>query len=326
MKRLLLLAILASLALPAMAKPELVFGFTSAVKNDAELREEEKAWAPVAEAMSRALGARVTAVGFQKGADLVAKMKRNEVQVALMGGVPALDAVGTANARVFAQVVKIKGGDSYRALMIVHKDSPISSFNDVLNNRGKYTLQLGEPKSTSGTLIPLYYAFNRQKVTPEEVFRKITRGNHETNLMAVASKAVDVATVASDLLEGRFKEDNPKEYQSVKVIWRSEPVKSEPVLYRQDLSPSTRKALERFFYTYGKSDAEKAVLKDARQIMGFIRSSNLQLVQVADIQLFQEQQSLMQDDSIPSEKKTEMYEAIFQKYGDLQKLLQRSSL
>ncbi len=318
------LAASALLIQTAFAAPtqELVFGFTAlSVKSEAEIKNEIAQWQPMLDAMSKQLKVKVTGVGSTKAGDLVERMKKGEVHVALMGNVPALDALVQANAQVFGQVIKIKGGDSYQSLIIAHKDSKLTNLEQMLASNKQYSLQLGDVKSTSSTLVPLYYAFSRYRVTPEEVFKKVTRGNHKLNFLAVANKEVDVATVASDLLEGDYKEENAAEYAKVKVIWRSDPLKNDPLLYRKDLPADTKQAVEKFFLGYGKTPEEKATLKEARGLTGFKKSTNAQLQQVADIELFQAQQSLMQDEKLTMEEKNKKHEEVSRKFADLQRYL-----
>ncbi|MDK2124894.1 phosphate/phosphite/phosphonate ABC transporter substrate-binding protein [Parachitinimonas caeni] len=303
-------------------KGELVVGMTfSDSRNNSDAKEELSKWQPIFDDMGKRLKMTVSGYVASKHDDLLAQMKANKVQVAIMGHVPALEAVSQANAQVFAHVVNLKGGGGFQSLLITHKDSEINTIQDFLSQRGKYTYQTGEAQSTSGALIPNYYVFGRNNVSPSQVFKKVSVGNHKDNFMAVAMHQVSVASVASDYLEGEFKDENPMEYASIKVIWRSEAIPADPVLYRRDLDDETKKAIEQLIFSYGKASREREMLKEARGIIGFKRSSNKQLSRIADVLLFQEQQLVMNNERMADADKFKRSVDITRKFSDLQKYL-----
>ena len=125
-------------------------------------------------------------------------MRFNKVQVAWFGNKSAMEAVDRANGEVFAQMVNADGTQGYYSHLVVHKDSPIQSVNDVLKEGKNLAFGNGDPNSTSGFLVPGYYVFGKNKIDPKTFFKVVRNANHETNALAVANKQVDVATNNSE--------------------------------------------------------------------------------------------------------------------------------
>ena len=65
----------------------------------------------------------------------------------------------------------------------------------MLKNGKDITFGIGDPQSTSGTLVPRYYVFAHEQHRPEDALQgRCASRNHEANLLAVLNKQVDVAT------------------------------------------------------------------------------------------------------------------------------------
>lgn len=180
-------------------------------------------------------------------------MRFNKVQVAWMGNKSAMEAVDRANGEVFAQMVNADGAQGYYSHLIVHKDSPLASLDDVLKNAKSLTLGNGDPNSTSGFLVPGYYAFAQNKVDPKTHFKLVRSANHETNALAVANKQVDVATNNSENLD-KIKERQPEKFKDIKVIWTSPLIALDPLVLHKELPEATKAKLKTFFTNYAKTD------------------------------------------------------------------------
>ena len=206
-----------ALAAPAAAQTkELNFGLIS-TESSANLKS---AWQPVFDDMSKATGIKVTAFFAPNYAGVIEAMRFNKVQVAWMGNKSAMEAVDRASAEVFAKIVGKDGTEGYYSLLVVHKDSPLKSLEDVLKQRKELTLGFGDPNSTSGTAVPGLFAFANNQVDPVKDFKRTVRANHETNLLAVVNKQVDVATNNTEAVD-RLTKTNPDQAKLVREIWRS---------------------------------------------------------------------------------------------------------
>lgn len=234
-------------------------------------------------------------------------MRFNKVQVAWHGNKSAMEAVDRAGGEVFARMVQPDGGVGYWSLMLVHKDSPLRNLDDVLKARANLTLGFGDPNSTSGTLVPGYYAFAQNKVDPTKDFKRMVRSNHETNILAVASKQVDVTTVASDAMD-RMKLKLPEKHAEVREVWRSPMIASDPLVWRSDLDPAVKTMVKNFFLNYGKTAQEKENL--AKLTIGsFMASDNKQLLPIRQLAAVAERTKLEADNNMSeSDKKAKMAE------------------
>ena len=162
----------------------------------------------------------------------------------------------------------------YYSHLIVHKDSPIKTLDDVLKNGKSLSFGNGDPNSTSGFLVPSYYVFAKNKIDAKTHFKIVRSANHETNALAVANKQVDVATNNSENLD-KLKERHPEKLKDIRVIWTSPLIPLDPLVMRKDLPEATKAKIKNFFFTYGKTDArEKEVLMKISKLSGFKPSTN----------------------------------------------------
>lgn len=158
-------------------------------------------WQPLLDDMAKQTGLKINAFFASDYAGLIEAMRFNKMQVAWLGNKSAMEAVDRAGGEVFAQMVNADGTQGYYSHLIVHKDSPLASLDDVLKNGKSLSFGNGDPNSTSGFLVPGYYAFAQNKVDAKTHFKVVRSANHETNALAVANKQVDVATNNSENLE-----------------------------------------------------------------------------------------------------------------------------
>ena len=108
--------------------------------------------------MEKKLGVKVNAFFAPDYAGIIQGMRFNKVDIAWYGNLSAMEAVDRANGQVFAQTVAADGSPGYWSVLIVNKDSPINNLNDLLAKRKDLTFGNGDPNSTSGFLVPGYYA------------------------------------------------------------------------------------------------------------------------------------------------------------------------
>ena len=158
-------------------------------------------WQPLIDDMSRQTGLKVNAFFAPDYAGIIEGMRFNKVQVGWFGNKSAMEAVDRASGEVFAQMVNADGTQGYYSHLIVHKDSPLNTLDDVIKNGKSLSFGNGDPNSTSGFLVPSYYVFAQNKVDAKTLFKLTRSANHETNALAVANKQVDVATNNSENLE-----------------------------------------------------------------------------------------------------------------------------
>ena len=294
---------------------------TMALISTQPVEDTRKDWKPLLDDMSKQIGAPVDAFISANYADVVAAIRDGRAQVAWLGSKLALEAVEGDRAQVFAQVVKKDGSQGYKSVLITQQNSAIRTLDDVVAKKGAYTFMNGDPKSTSGYLVPSYYAFSLKKIQPETHFKSMTSGNHQKNFLAVAKGEVDLATNNTEDME-RLQRELPEEFKKVRVLWTSPMIPNDPLIYRTDLSDSMKGKLEKFFLSYGKGGAhQQKVLDEILKLSGFRKSSNAQLIPIADLELFSQLRKNQDDDKKSPAEKQKAADALMARFGSLSALL-----
>lgn len=264
-------------------------------------------WQPLLDDMAKQTGFKINAFFAPDYAGIIEGMRFNKVQVAWLGNKSAMEAVDRANGEVFAQMVNTDGTQGYYSHLIVHKDSPFATLEDVLKNAKSLSFGNGDPNSTSGFLVPGYYAFAQNKIDAKSHFKVVRSANHETNALAVANKQVDVATNNSENLE-KIKERQPEKFKDIKIVWTSPLIALDPLVMHKELPEATKASLKDFFYNYAKTDPrEQEIVMKINKLSGFKPSTNAQLTPIRQLDLFGKRNKIEADASLAdADKKTRL--------------------
>lgn len=293
-----LMAVLPVAALAQDLK-EINFGIIS-TESSQNLKSD---WQPVLDDMAKKLGMKVNGFFASDYAGIIEGMRFNKVQVAWFGNKSAMEAVDRASGEVFAQMVNADGTLGYYSHLIVHKDSPIRSVEDMLKQGKNLSFGNGDPNSTSGFLVPGYYVFSQNKIDPKTFF-KVSRGaNHESNALAVANKQVDLATNNSENLD-KIKDKLPEKFNDIRVIWTSPLIPLDPLVIRKDMAEPLKTKVKEFFYNYGKgSQQEKDNLYKISKLSAFKLSTNSQLIPIRQLELFKDRNKIDADPGLAAADK-----------------------
>ena len=266
-------------------------------------------WQPLLDDMAKQTGLTIKAFFAPDYAGIIEGMRFNKVQVAWLGNKSAMEAVDRANGEVFAQMVNADGTQGYYSHLIVHKDSPLASLDDVLKNGKSLSFGNGDPNSTSGFLVPGYYAFAQNKIDVKTHFKIVRSANHETNALAVANKQVDVATNNSENLD-KIKERQPEKFKDIKIVWTSPLIPLDPLVLNKEMPEATKAKIRDFFYNYAKTDArEKGIVMKISKLAGFKPSTNAQLTPIRQLDLFGKRNRIEADATLADpDKKTRLAE------------------
>ena len=262
-------------------------------------------WQPVIDDLSRAVGVPVKPFFASDYAGIIEGMRFNKVQLGWFGNKSAIEAVDRAKGEVFASVIDKDGNPGYWSLLIVNKDSNLKTLDDVLKNGAKLSYGAGDPNSTSGTAVPGYYLWAANKIEPKTFFKTVRASNHETNLLSVINKQVDVAVNNSEALE-RYRLSTGKDANdSVRVLWKSPLIPADPLVMRSDLPADLKARVRDFFVNYGKGkDAERELANlKALTYQGFRPSDNQQLVPIRQIELAREKAKIEADTTLGQAEK-----------------------
>lgn len=283
-------------------------------------------WTPFLADMEKAIGIKVNGFFAPDYAGIIEAQRFNKVQVAWYGNASAIQAVDRADGEVFVQTVAADGSPGYWTILVTHKDSPINSLQDVIKTPGKYSFGNGDPNSTSGFLVPSYYAWAQNNIDIRKHFTRITTGSHEANALAAANKQVDFATFNTEGYD-RLKKTAPEKYAQLKIIWKSPLIPSDPLVWRKDMSAADKSKIKTFMLTYGTQQPGKSadqLAHEKKVLVGlqwapFKESSNKQLLPIRQLALFRDKLKLEADTNMAAAEKAKKLADIEAKLADLTK-------
>jgi phosphonate transport system substrate-binding protein len=224
------------------AKPGvLTVGFIPAEDARAMVRQSQA----ILDIVAQQTGLKVEAfVGSDYNATIEA-LRTNHVDVALLGPFSYVLATTQAPVEAFAVTVIAKTMQpSYRSIIITRKESPINSLAEI---KGR-TYAFVDPGSTSGYMVPAA-AFVVAGITPEKDFSKVMySGGHDATIVAVAEGKVEAGSVADRIYE-RGCAKGLADCNKLKIIWQSDPIPNDPVLYRRNLPEDLKKKVREAFYS-----------------------------------------------------------------------------
>lgn len=206
------------------------------------------------------------------------------------------------------QFVDLDGTPGYYSYLIAHKDSGITSLDQVLKNGKDYSFGIGDPQSTSGTLVPSYYVFTLNGLDPKTHFKVMRSSNHEGNFLAVLNRQVDVATSNSEMTQ-KIKEKTPEKLEQIRILWTSPLIPRDPLVWRKDLPADVKKKVQDFVVGYGKDAREKEILKNMYRLAGFKASTDAQLIPIRQLELFKDRRKFEGDVNMSdADRKTKLAE------------------
>lgn len=305
-------ALAGALTLHAADEPtEINFGIIS-TEASANLKSD---WEPLRADLEKALGLPVKTFFAPDYSGVIEAMRFNKVQLGWFGNKSAIDVVDRANGEVFCQVIDKDGNPGYWSLIVVHQDSPITSLEQLLAKGKELTFSNGDPQSTSGNLVPGYYAFAKNGVDPTKHFKRCINGNHETNALAVAAKQVDAATFNTEAMF-RLEANHPEKAKMIRAIWKGPLIASDPMCYRKDLPAGLKAKIRTFFLEYGTSEDQKAKIA-ALKWSGFRASDDNQLLPFRQLGLLKDKAKIEADEKLSADDKKAKLADIEARLADL---------
>ncbi|MEQ4223156.1 MULTISPECIES: phosphonate ABC transporter substrate-binding protein [Pseudomonas syringae group] len=292
-------ALLASCAMGTAQAEEKVINF--GIMSTESSQNLKTIWQPFLDDMSKKTGLKVNATFASDYAGLIQGMRFNKVDVAWLGNKAAMEAVDRSNGEIFAQTSAANGAAGYWSLLIVRKDSPINSVEDMLKNAKSLTFGNGDPNSTSGYLVPGYYVFAKNHVDASTAFKRTLNSSHEVNALSVAKGQLDVATFNTESWD-RLAVTQPDKVEQLKVIWKSPLIPADPMVWSKALSDENKAKIREFFASYGDTDEEKTVLKNM-QLGKFLKSSDDQLLPIRQLELFKQRTEVAASTTLDAKEK-----------------------
>jgi len=214
----------ASLAAPALAqgKKKMHFGVGPLLPNP---EDTKKAYTPLFAHLAEKLGVDYDLVATTDWAGMAVAMGSGQLDVAWMGPWGYIIANAATNCQAVA-TVKYDDKPVYYGIIIAKPDIKVSKFPD--DTKG-LSMSFADVGSTSGWLVPTYYAKEVWKIDPKSFWKYTEGATHAANEIAVSSGRVDMATDFDRnrntmIAGGQVKAD------ANKIIWTSDPLPNDAIV------------------------------------------------------------------------------------------------
>lgn len=207
---------------PALAQPrKLRFGVGPLLPNP---EDTKKAYTPVFAHLAKQMGADFELFATTDWAGMAVAMASGNLDVAWMGPWGYIIANNQTGCQAVA-TVKYDDKPIYHAIVIARPELKINKFPD--DSRGM-SMSFADVGSTSGWLVPSYYAKEVWKIEPKAYWKYTEGATHGANEIAVSNGQVDLATDFDRnrnamIAGGRIKAD------SNKVVWQSAPLPNDAI-------------------------------------------------------------------------------------------------
>ena len=157
--------------------------------------------------------------------------------------------------------------DLYHAIIIAKPDVQVSKFPD--DSKGK-SISFADVGSTSGWLIPTYYAKEVWKIDPKSFWKYSEGATHAANEIAVSAGQADMATDFDRnrnamIASGRVKPD------ANKIIWTSDPLPNDAIAVPSNASTELKDRVQKIL-TAITTDQAKTLLPN--RYTGFVPATH----------------------------------------------------
>ncbi|MFN0300459.1 MAG: phosphate/phosphite/phosphonate ABC transporter substrate-binding protein, partial [Burkholderiales bacterium] len=186
--------------------------------------DTKKAYTPVFAHLAKKIGVDFDLVATTDWAGMAVAMGSGQLDVAWMGPWGYIIANNATGCQAVA-TAKYDDKPIYFAIIIARPDLPAAKFPDDTKGR---SIAFADVGSTSGWLIPSYYAKEVWKIDPKTYWKYSEGATHAANEIAVGAGQVDMATDFDRnrnamIASGRVKAD------SNKIIWTSDPLPNDAI-------------------------------------------------------------------------------------------------
>jgi len=206
----------------AQTKKKLHFGVGPLLPNP---EDTKKAYMPLFAHLAKELGVDFDLVATTDWAGMAVAMGSGQLDVAWMGPWGYIIANAATNCQAVA-TVKYDDKPVYYGIIIARPDLVAAKFPD--DTKGK-SMSFADVGSTSGWLVPTFYAKDVWKIDPKTYWKYSEGATHAANEIAVSSGQVDMATDFDRnrnamIANGQVKAD------ANKIIWTSAPLPNDAIV------------------------------------------------------------------------------------------------
>jgi phosphonate transport system substrate-binding protein len=186
---------------------------------------------------------------------IIEALKSNKIHMAEM---PPFAYVIATRAMQLTPIVTLGSNGkpiTYKSVLIVNAHSNLKTMDDVKARASKLTLCFVDPASTSGHLIPRAY-LTSIGLNPDSAFKQVIfAGSHSASVLSVKSNKIDVGCT-TDLIFSLMTQAKMLSEDDIRVIWRSAPIVSDPIVARSDLNKDFVKKVQNAYVDFNKEHPE----------------------------------------------------------------------
>jgi phosphonate transport system substrate-binding protein len=228
--------------------------------------DTKKAYTPVFAYFAKQLGVDFEVSATTDWAGMAVAMGSGQLDVAWMGPWGYIIANNASGCTAIA-TVKYDEKPTYLAIVIARPDIAVKNFPE--DTRGR-SISFADVGSTSGWLIPSYYAKEVWKIDPRSYWKYSEGATHAANEIAVSSGQVDMATDfdrnrTAMIESGKVKPD------SNRIIWTSAPLPNDAIVVPKGTAPDLSARIQKIFTSITQEQA-KTLLPN--HYTGFIASTH----------------------------------------------------
>jgi phosphonate transport system substrate-binding protein len=186
--------------------------------------DTKKAYMPVFAHLAKELGVDFDLMATTDWAGMAVAMGSGQLDVAWMGPWGYVIANSATNCQAVA-TVKYDDKPIYYGIIIARPDLQVAKFPD--DTQGK-SISFADVGSTSGWLVPTYYAKEVWKIDPRTYWKYNEGATHAANEIAVSAGQVDMATDFDRNRNAMIASGKVKE-GSNKIVWTSAPLPNDAI-------------------------------------------------------------------------------------------------
>lgn len=211
--------------------------------------------------LSRKLDMPVSLVKLRGYAPMIEALKSNKIDIASLGSFAFVIAEKRANVEPMIMRGHKDTGDGIYHSVILTTRPHLNSMEDVKKHCKDLKLTLGNPASTSGHLIPRAY-MEKIGLHPQKDFKELIHcPEHTASLMSVLSGSVDLVGMNENTLL-KYIEKGYLSEGDVKILWKSDPIPTGPIVIRKVLPKAFRKEVQQVYLDV--MDEEPEIWKTVR--------------------------------------------------------------
>jgi phosphonate transport system substrate-binding protein len=229
--------------------------------------DTRKSFTPIFAHLAKAVGA----AGFDLAvttdwAGLAVAMGSGQLDCAWMGPWGYVIANNATDCQAVA-TAKYDEKPTYHAIIVARPDLKLSRFP--ADTKGR-SISFADVGSTSGWLIPSYYAREIWKIDPRSFWKYSEGASHPANEIAVQAGHVDLAT-DYDRNRNAMIEAGRVRPEASRIVWESDPLPNDAIAVPKSASPAFRSDVQKALFSI-RPDEAGALLP--RHYTGFVPATH----------------------------------------------------